>query len=491
MRLNSKKDYQRKLAWNLVGAVLPSITGLLSIPWIVSALGNERTGLLLLVWSLIGYASILDFGISRGLTLKVAEYNAAGQFEKVTKVSWTGLITLFIFGVCLSLVTLNLVDSASSKWLNVSPPNVKDFAYCLYISAISLPIIVLCAAFRGILEGLNDFELSNKIKIPLGIWTFLCPAIVLPFSDKLSDIVIALVVGRIFAFTAYVLFCKKFLPFSAATIDITELKNILLFSGWITVSNVISPLMATLDKYLVASFVAAKSVAFYAVPSEILNRILVVPHAISGVLFTSLVEKHSLKQNVVSVIRINYQIVFLVITAPLFVTVIFGKFFLEKWINLDFANQAYSSLAIVTIGLHANAIAHIPSTALQSRGLSRTTALNHCIELPFFLIVFFLLYKDFGILAAATAWSLRAIADFFLLSFQLRKTGDLGQGSEADHLLIAESVIVSLLTLCFLLSDEIYLQILTAVLSMTFLYFFSSPDEKRMVSLFLRMPVSP
>lgn len=473
-----------------MGAILPSIVGLLSIPWIVSALGNERTGLLLLIWSIIGYASILDFGISRGLTLKVAEYKAAKRPDKVIKVCWTGLLALLIFGIFLLVITLNFANTAASKWLNVSFPYIDDFACSLSISAGSLPIIVLGAAFRGILEGLNNFELSNKIKIPLGIWTFFCPIVVLPFSDNLSSIVIALVAGRVLAFLAYVWVCRKILPLSAATIDRSELKNILVFSGWITVSNVISPLMATLDRYLVASFIAAKSVAFYAVPSEVLNRILVVPHAIAGVLFTSLVEKHSLKEDVTRIIRSNYQIIFLLTTLPLFLIVIFGKFLLTKWISLEFSNSAYSSLAIIAIGLHANAIAHIPSTALQSRGLSRITALNHCTELPFFLFVFFVLYKDYGISAVATAWSLRAILDFFLLSFQLRKTGDLGRGAASNHLLIAETVVLSLLSLCFFIADQVYLQVVISIVCMLFIYFFSSREEKFAVATILRNQVS-
>ena len=58
--------------WNLIGNILPLLIGLLCIPFLVKNIGIERFGVLTLIWTLIGYFSIFDFGIGRALTYSVS-----------------------------------------------------------------------------------------------------------------------------------------------------------------------------------------------------------------------------------------------------------------------------------------------------------------------------------------------------------------------------------------------------------------------------------
>ena len=46
---------------------------LLSIPWLISAVGMERFGALTLIWALLGYLGVLDLGLGRSLVQVVAD----------------------------------------------------------------------------------------------------------------------------------------------------------------------------------------------------------------------------------------------------------------------------------------------------------------------------------------------------------------------------------------------------------------------------------
>ena len=62
--------------WNIVGQSLPLLVGILTLPALIRLIGLERFGFITLVWVLVGYASVFDFGISRALIRVVAAHLA-------------------------------------------------------------------------------------------------------------------------------------------------------------------------------------------------------------------------------------------------------------------------------------------------------------------------------------------------------------------------------------------------------------------------------
>ena len=75
----------------------------------------------------------------------------------------------------------------------------------------------------------------------------------------------------------------------------------------------------------------------------------------------------------------------------------------------------------MALGLLFNGIAHVPFAAIQAGGDARTTAFLHLFELAFYIPLLYICMKNFGILGAAIAWTVRVCFDLFaLLYFQKR-----------------------------------------------------------------------
>src|ERR1700723_1921283 len=55
---------------------------------------------------------------------------------------------------------------------------------------------------------------------------------------------------------------------------------LLRFGGWMTVSNIVGPLMVTLDRFLIAGLISVTAVAYYATPYELVTKLLLVPVAV-------------------------------------------------------------------------------------------------------------------------------------------------------------------------------------------------------------------
>ena len=73
----------RNTVLNFFGLVVPLAVGFVSIPMVVRALGNERFGILALVWVVFGYFGLFDLGLGRTTTRYVADCLGRNDAEKL------------------------------------------------------------------------------------------------------------------------------------------------------------------------------------------------------------------------------------------------------------------------------------------------------------------------------------------------------------------------------------------------------------------------
>src|SRR5262249_34081817 len=122
-----------------------------------------------------------------------------------------------------------------------------------HLLAISIPLVVITAGLRAVLEAHHRFDLANKIRLPLGIWTFLSPLAVLPFSHSLRDVVMVLVAGRVADFAAHIWASAHVRHgfFAQPQWHKKAAHELIAFGGWITVSNIIGPIILYFDRFLI------------------------------------------------------------------------------------------------------------------------------------------------------------------------------------------------------------------------------------------------
>jgi molybdopterin-containing oxidoreductase family membrane subunit len=85
---------KRNSIWNLAGAGLPLLIGAIAIPYLVQRLGVERFGILSLVWSLIGYFSLFDFGMGRALTQQLAKRIGTPMQDEIPQLAKAGMVCI-------------------------------------------------------------------------------------------------------------------------------------------------------------------------------------------------------------------------------------------------------------------------------------------------------------------------------------------------------------------------------------------------------------
>ena len=386
----------------------------LSIPVLIKGIGTDRFGVLTLAWSIIGYFSLFDIGLGRALTKLVAEKLGEGQEHEIPSLVWTALFLMLILGfigmLAASLLSPWLVRDALRIPQALQPETLKTF----YLLAFSIPVVISTLGLRAILEAHQCFGLINIVRIFMGSFTFLGPLLVLPFTQNLFLIVIVLIMGRFITWVIYLLFCFRIMPVlrQGFALEFTVIGPLLRFGSWMTVSNIISPIMVYMDRFLIGALLSMTAVAYYATPYDLVTKLLLIPGSLMLVLFPAFSSTFVQDRNhTARLFSQGVKYIFLALLPLTLLIVVLSREGLTFWIGPEFARNSAKVLQWLAIGVFLNSLAQVPFALIQGAGRPDLTAKLHLIELPFYLFAVWWLVRAYGIEGAAIAWVLRVAVD--------------------------------------------------------------------------------
>ncbi|OHC27971.1 MAG: polysaccharide biosynthesis protein [Pseudomonadales bacterium RIFCSPLOWO2_12_59_9] len=405
--------------WNLLGNGAPLLLGFITIPFLLKQSGVEVFGILTMVWGLIGYFSLFDFGLGRALTQTVAQRRLSGSAAELRKVISLGLIMVLVAGVLGGLLLAAVARPLGGSWLNVSEVLQGDVIGALFIAALGIPLTTVTSGLRGVLEAYEDFRDVSILRIILGLANFGMPALTIVFFGvSLEWMVLSLVLSRLIILVAHLMLVlnKTRLHFVYPDAQSEDVKGLLAFGSWMTVSNIVNPLMVTADRFVIASLVGASVVAYYTVPFEVLIRFLIIPGALTAVLFPRLA---ALMFNERLAAKRLFDRALWIIAAVMFAlcsTAALGAFFgLQLWLGREFAENSWYLTVILSVGIFFNSMAQLPYAAAQAAGHVKATAKVHIFELFIYVPMLFLFVIYYGLLGAAVAWVSRVFLDMILM----------------------------------------------------------------------------
>jgi len=401
--------------WNLLGLLIPTLVALPAMALMARLLGVERFGLFMLAFAVLGYASIFDAGITRAIIRSVALNH--GDIERNREIMGTALWTvLFLSTAACALVYFG--SESIVDWLNVTYSETEDTKSAFALTAFLIPITLIGMVLFSYLEGAQQFARLNFYKTITGIFIVLFPALSLLIESTLTNALLGLLIARLLTIAFAYFACTQDLGCYFFFFRLRVLRDLFSFGIWVTLSNIISPIMSYFDRFILSHILGAQHVAFYTAPAEVIARMSIVPGALARTIFPLF----SGNQRESSAIAANaYKGLILlisVITLPVFIMAepIFGL-----WLGDPYRHGSADVLRILLVGFFFNALAQIPFARIQAYGKAKLTAILHLIELTPYLLILGILVYYYGVLGAALAWSIRVIADYLALEYFSRQ----------------------------------------------------------------------
>jgi O-antigen/teichoic acid export membrane protein len=416
--LTSGRLLARNTLWNFLAQATPLLVAVVAFPVLIKNIGVARFGILSVAWMLIGYFGLFDFGIDEALVKMVADRLGTDAQNEIPSLVWTSLAILLTLGFVASVTLALLSPWLVNRVLNIPFALQRESLYAFFILSVGMPIAIVTSGFRGVLEAMQRFKVLTAIRIPLGTSTFIAPLLVLPFSHSLVPIVSALLVARLAGLVAHAQVTLSAMPALRHHLSLSYklAKPVLHFGGWITISNIVSPAMANVDRFLIGALLSVTAVSYYAAPFEMVTKLFLLVAAIAPVIFPAFAISHiSDRRRMTLLLTRGMKYMFLAAFPVVLIIVTLAPEGLRAWLGSNFAEQSSSVLRWLAFGVLINCLSVVVAVLVQAVGRPDVTAKFHLLELPAYLALVWWLIRTHGIEGAAWAWSARIALDALLL----------------------------------------------------------------------------
>lgn len=352
-----------------LGSIIPFIY----TPIMLRLLGQSEYGLYSLAYSVVGYLSLLSFGLGSTIVRYVAKYRAEGNKEQEEKV--VGLFISMYSALALLVLIVGWVISYNVEPIfhrGLTKDEIEKITVLIRIMAFNTAISFPISVFGSIIMAHEKYIYRQAVNILSTIAAPCCNLIALYLGFGSIGLSIVTTILQFMMLPLNAVYCFKVLQIRPKfrRLPIQLIKELVQFSAFIFLGSVVDMLFWATDKVIIGMLASTAVVAVYNIGSSFNTMMTNISTAFSGVLtpkVTVMVTKDAhhgqLTELFIRVGRLQYLIIALALSG----FIVFGKPFIILWAGLEYENAYY--IALVTL---------IPLAIplIQNTGLSIIVAQN-------------------------------------------------------------------------------------------------------------------
>ncbi|WP_342359372.1 flippase [Terrarubrum flagellatum] len=411
----------RNASFSLISSVLQIGVILVTVPIYLRLIGPQRYGVIVIVWLLFDYFQLFNFGLDKAVTAMLARLRQS--LDESSILFGTAIAISLLAGAIGMIVMFAAIIPILSNWMGIGPELIAEAGWSIRFIALLLPLWITASVFRGLLQAHERFFELSVAQFAMAVAFQIAPlAMAKWLGPDLQTVLFTGAIARSTLPLVMIFLALRRGPRMRMLAASREwARKLTQYGFWTSVTNIVSPLIVNLDRYIVASKLGPAAVGLYNVPLNLIMRVQILPTSLQSALFPRMSmsgEDDRGKLSRDGVVGLG------IIMAPLLVCgAVFIDPFLKLWIG-DFVAPELSQVGeILIVGVWFNSLAYVPYAQLQAEQRPNLIARLHVLEiLPFVALLWFAIGR-WGIVGAATAWSLRAIVDSLLLFAATGLTG--------------------------------------------------------------------
>ena len=409
---------------NLIGQGLPLLVAVGTIPFIVKGMGTERFGLLSIAWVFLGSFAIFDLGLSRATTKFVAEAFGKGDHQVVPSLVWTAVTVQAIFGIIGGLILFGLTPFLVENVLNIPAELIGEAKTTFYLLALYIPLSLIYGSFSGVLEAAQRFDLVNLARIPSSISTYLLPMFGLFIGFSLPGIVALILLAKSSCLALIIALNFRLIPdLKKYSASFDFFPRLFSFGAWIMMSNLISPILYYLDRFIIGSILTMTAVAYYSAPFEMTARMGIISTSLLMTVLPAVSALGIAREDDLQQLFVRSMKYLLLINGPIvLILMIFADNILRFWLGADFAQHGTLAFRILLLGALISLPTFMSLGLIQGLGRPDIAAKIYLLYVPLNIGLVWFLIHTMGITGAALSFALRALYEtvlFYIISSRL------------------------------------------------------------------------
>lgn len=414
----------RKSGINLIGLILPLAIGFATFPFVVHHYGLARFGVITIMWAFVSYFGIIDLGLSRVVVREIGAASGSGREDRAQWVTATAHAIAVASATCIAVALAILIlvwpDSVAESADGMPQNELVNAA--VTICAL-LPFTAGSAILRGELEGRQAFVHANTIRVATGIAIFLVPVLIAPWTTSIASVAVGFAVVRIVVWFGCLAAVRRVRGVGVRLFpdSFAGAGALLTMGGWMTVSTLITPLTAYVDRMVIIAMMSASALAIYAAANEAATKLGLVPGAVTTVLFPEFARRLASGEEVAELL-VRAQTALLNVMLPIIsVLSLTARPLFEWWLGAVIAADATRPFQILCVAMMISCMSQLPFVVCQSAGRARDVALAQVGLFILLVPALMLAVSRWGIEGAALAWLGRIVIDHVLMVYYARR----------------------------------------------------------------------
>ncbi|MFL6676675.1 MAG: oligosaccharide flippase family protein [Massilia sp.] len=403
---------------NLLGAVIPALVALGTVPLVVKGLGDASYGVYSLVTAIVGYFAVIDINVTAGSVKYIAEFNARQDRERIAETVFFGVIVYALIGAAGGLGLYLGAHYLVTGVFSVPPGLVPEATATLKLAALGFFVGQLQNYLQSVPQSLMRYDISSRLEVVFGTVVPLLTVGVLMLGYGLFEVILLRVVTSSVHSLILWRTMHRLLPGLAFRWPGGEIRRSLLgFSAYSFLSRFASLSYAYADKLIIGALVGVTGLAYFTVASTLANRILGLTYRLSGVFFpaaSALAAAGDLARLDRIYLKATRYVVYLN-GAILVLVAVFAHPILRYWMNPEFADHGAVVLAVMALSQFIDSLTSLPSLVNDGMGHPRVSGMFALARAAAGLAIVWLGVKGWGIDGAA--WGHLAASLVFTAAF--------------------------------------------------------------------------
>ena len=397
------KEKEISIIITYIGLILGIIIYFFVTPYAIKGLGKEYFGIYNLVYTIVSYFTVLDFGFGDAIIRYTSKYLTLKDFKKLASINGLFIIIYLIIGIFSLLIGLLLINLSNNFFKALSTTELLTVKQMMKIALVNIVLSFPLSIFVSILKGYGKFILAEIIHVlklllsPLSILLGLflgykCVGIIT--IQTIINILVSLIP------MIYCIFCLKIKFSKSSKDDICLIKEIFKFSFYVFLGLVVTKVFWSTDQLILGTFVGSFAVSICSLVSQIVQYYSSITETITKPYLSIITKKITLSKNktidftdiFIKIGRIQFFLLLLIMS----VFIIFGKEFIYLWAGEEF-EQVYYLTLLILIPFTVPGIQNIGVAILQAMNIHKFRAILYFSIAIINVFISIYLVKKYGI----------------------------------------------------------------------------------------------